>query len=380
MNKHTAIDPIAELRAMHAVPFERARAIPKSAYTSKAFLDAEVENIFKKEWYCVGRVDTLKNTGDYLTVDLAGQPIVVVRGSDGIVRALANVCRHRMSTIAHGAGNKKALVCPYHAWTYSLDGKMRGAPAMRQNADFDRKDYCLPEYRCEEWLGWVMVSLSPDATPVAEHLSEVAEIIEDYDMEGYSELFKETVVWDTNWKCLAENFMESYHVPVCHAATVGGVSEVDGADELELPLGRKTFNYHFNYKDEDFKLAIAHPDNTRLKGERRRTTVLLTIYPGMMVSLTPGYYWYLSLHPEGPGKVRIIHGGGMSRDFSDDPEAEDLFRQAHEVIAAVQVEDQGCTEKVYRGVCSDAAAPGHLSHLERPIYDFAGYLVERIAH
>lgn len=84
-----------------------------------------------------------------------------------------------------------------------------------------------------------MVSPNSDVTPVAERLSEVGEITKDYDMEGYNELFKETVIRDTNWKCLAENFMENYHVPVCHAATVGGVSEVDGADELELPLGRK---------------------------------------------------------------------------------------------------------------------------------------------
>ena len=375
MNVFNTTDPISELKSMISQPFERATAIPKSAYTSEAFLDREIENVFKQEWVCVGRADQLAKPGDYLTYELAGQPVLILRDAGGTLRAMSNVCLHRMSTLMQGSGHTTTLKCPYHGWIYSLDGSLRGAPGMDLNSGFSRKDYCLPQIRCENWLGWILISLDPDAPDPGTHYAEVEEMIGDFDMGAYTNLFHETHVWNTNWKILAENFMESYHLPVCHAATVGGVSKLE---EMDCPPGLPTFNYHYILKDAAFKLAVAHPDNTRLQGDWRRTTILLAIYPSLLITLTPGYFWYLSLHPKGVDHVHITYGGGMSPDFMSDPESEGLFQQAKALLDDVQVEDQGCTEAVYRGLCSDLARPGHLSHLERPIYDFATYLAGRV--
>ncbi|MEM0989571.1 MAG: SRPBCC family protein [Pseudomonadota bacterium] len=375
MNVQRPIDAIAELQAMVSVPFERASAIPKSAYTSQSFLDREVERVFRQEWVAVGRADQLANAGDYLTYDLAGEPVIVIRDKTGAVNALSNVCLHRMSTLLEGTGSTRAIVCPYHVWTYNLDGSLRGAPAMGLNQDFARDDYCLPRIRCVEWQGFVLITLSETAPEPADQWSEVTEMIGDFDMGAYTGLFHETHIWNTNWKVLAENFMESYHLPVCHAATVGGVSKLE---EMDCPPGLPTFNYHYILKDEAFKLAVAHPKNTRLQGDWRRTTILLALYPSLLVTLTPGYFWYLSLHPKGVDHVHITYGGGMSPDFMDDPEAAAMFQKAKALLDDVQVEDRGCTEKVYKGLCSDFAKPGHLSHLERPIYDFAVYLAKRL--
>ena len=140
----------------------------------------------------------------------------------------------------------------------------------------------------------------PDAPSVAERLAEVQGLIDDYQMENYVETFRETHVWDTNWKILAENFMESYHLPVCHAGTIGGLSRLD---EMVCPPGLPAFNYHTILKDDTLKIALAHPSNTRMEGDRRRTTFLLAIYPSLLITLTPGYFWYLSLHPHGVGQV-----------------------------------------------------------------------------
>ena len=172
-------------------------------------------------------------------------------------------------------------------------------------------------------------------------------------METYVETFFESHVWDTNWKVLAENFMESYHLPVCHAATIGGLSKLD---EMVCPPGLEAFNYHTILKDETLKIAIAHPSNTRLEGERRRTTFLLAIYPSLLITLTPGYFWYLTLHPQGPGQVRIGFGGGMSPDFVNDPDAQAHFTALKTLLDEVNVEDRGCTEKVYRGLSVEARA------------------------
>ena len=365
------LNPVQELVQNVSLPFPQARAMPKSVYTTEAFLNYELKNIFKKDWFCAGRSDSLKNIGDYLTLELAGQPIMVLRDNDNKIRAQSNVCRHRMSTLLEGSGNTRSIICPYHAWTYGLNGALRGAPAMTLNENFNRKDYCLPEIKCEEWLGWIMISLNSKANPINNSLSEVSDLIGDFQMETYTQTFSETHVWDTNWKVLAENFMESYHLPVCHSGTIGGLSKLE---EMDCPPGRDAFNYHFILKEPHFKLANAHPSNTILKGDWRRTTVLLAIYPSLLITLTPGYFWYLSLHPKGVGQVHINFGGGMSPEFVNDPDAQNHFKAVKTLLDDVNVEDKGCTEKVFKGLLSEHATPGHLSHLERPNYDFAKYL------
>ncbi|MEZ5537565.1 MAG: Rieske 2Fe-2S domain-containing protein [Thiolinea sp.] len=376
MNKATRItDPVNELRQNMAVPFERARAMPPSVYKTDEFLEQEIQHIFKKDWYCVGRADSLRETGDFVTGVLAGQPIVVLRDTDGQLRAFSNVCRHRMSTLLQGRGKTKKIVCPYHAWTYNLDGSLAGAPAMMRNNAFCKDDYSLPKIACEEWLGWVFVTLNPQAEPVGKHLTALEDMIKGYDMTNYTESFFEEHVWDTNWKVLAENFMESYHLPVCHAGTIGKLSKLS---EMVCPPGHKAFNYHTILKDRKLRIAMAHPDNDRLQGEERRTTYLLVIYPSLLITLTPGYFWYLSLHPRGHSQVHIRFGGGMSNDFANDTEAQQDLEQLKSLLDDVNTEDRGCTEKVYQGLCSDFAEPGHLSHLERPNYDFANYLLSRL--
>jgi len=359
------------LAANVAAPFEQARAMPPEVYTAQEFVDAELAQVFSKEWYCIGRASALAGPGDYVSCELAGEPIVVIRDRDNTLRALSNVCLHRMSTLLQGRGKVRSIVCPYHAWTYTLDGSLRAAPAMTLNEGFCKDGYQLPAIRCEEWLGWVFITLNPDVAPVAEKLAGVLPLIADYNMADYTETFFETHVWDTNWKVLAENFMESYHLPVCHAGTIGGLSKLS---EMVCPPGQEAFNYHTILKDDGLPIALAHPNNTTLKGDARRTTFLLAIYPSLMITLTPGYFWYLTLLPKGAGQVQIGYGGGMSADYVNDPEAQKHFQQLKALLDEVNVEDKGCTEKVYKGLLSKLAQPGHLSHLERPNYEFAQYL------
>jgi len=377
MSHHdTGLDPAAELRANVARPFTEARAMPRSVYTSEAFCAQEVDAIFRREWVCVGRGDGLAEPGDYLTYELAGQPIMVLRDSDGALRAQSNVCLHRMSTLLESEGRTRAITCPYHGWTYNLDGTLRGAPAMMHNDSFCKKGMQLPQVRVEEWLGWIMITLDPDAEPLAGRLAEVENLVGDFGMEDYRQTFREEHYWNTNWKVLAENFMESYHLPVCHGATIGGFTKLE---EMECPPSHPDFNYHWILKDPNFAISCAHPTNTRLVGEeRRRTTYLLTLYPSLMITLTPGYFWYLSLHPQGPDHVRIIYGGGLSPDFAADPEAQKHFDTVKTMLDAVNEEDRGCTERVFRGLSSGLSDPGPLSHLERPNYDFARWISERV--
>ena len=365
---------VFDLKKMAARPFDEAVAMPPSVYTSEEFLARERSNVFRKDWICVGRASALAKTGDYLTCDIAGQPVLVLRDRSGDIRAMSNVCLHRMSTLLTGTGNTRAITCPYHAWTYNLDGSLRGAPRMEHSPSFCKKDYRLPEIRCEQWLGWIYVTLNPEAEPVKTRLDPLTKLVAYFGMEDYTETFHETHVWDTNWKVLAENFMESYHLPVCHRATVGPFT---GLDEVDCPPGDPAFNIHWFPKDAALAIGNAHPANKRLKGKQRKTSALITIYPSHLVTLTPGYFWYLSLQPVAVGKVHMTYGGGFAPDFMGDPKADEYNETLQGLLAEVNAEDRGCTEAVYRGLSAGLSKAGHLSHLERPIYDFAQYLASR---
>ncbi len=368
-------DPVAELQANAALPFERAMAMPKSAYTSAEFLAREQADVFGREWLCAGRAETLAQPGDFLTMTIAGEPVIVLRDGAGLIRAMSNVCRHRMSTLLEGRGNTRTITCPYHAWTYNLDGSLRGAPAMGENQAFCKDKIALPGIRAEVWQGWIMVTLNPAAAPLAEVFAEVERLIPYLDMGDYQERFQERFRWATNWKVLAENFMESYHLPQCHKGTIGGASRLE---EMDCPPGLERLNYHSILKNDSVPLALAHPSNTTLQGDDRRRTWLLAIYPSLLITLTPGYFWYLSLTPAGPGEVDVLFAGGMSAEWLADPQAQSHLAAVKALLDHVNVEDKGCTERVYRGLLSGMAEPGPLSHLERPNYDFAQYLARMI--
>jgi phenylpropionate dioxygenase-like ring-hydroxylating dioxygenase large terminal subunit len=367
---------VRQLQANGERPFSDARSMPPAVYTSPDFLALEQTRIFHREWLCVGRASALAEAGDYLTADIDGQPIVVLRSENLELKAFSNVCLHRMSVLLEGRGNVRRIVCPYHAWNYTLDGALQGAPMMERQSGFCKESYRLPSVRCETWQGWIYVTLNADAPPVAEKLASLTELIASYGMTDYKETFYEEHVWDTNWKILAENFMESYHLPMLHRATVGPHSRLD---EMECPPGSDTFNYHWITKEASLPIGQAHPDNQRLQGHWRKTTALLAIYPTHLVTLTPGYFWYLVLQPVGTGRVHIRFGGGLAPEFVADPKAAEYMASLKELLDAVNEEDRRGVQAVFRGVQAPLAKPGHLSHLERPNYDFARYLAQQLA-
>jgi phenylpropionate dioxygenase-like ring-hydroxylating dioxygenase large terminal subunit len=349
--------------------------VPAARYTSPEFAALEQSRIFGRDWLCAGRAESLPHPGDYLTMQIAGEPVIVLRDRDGEIRAMSNVCRHRMSTLLEGRGTVRSIVCPYHAWTYNLDGSLRGAPAMTLNESFCREAIALPQVRCEVWLGWMLVTLNHDAPSPAVQLSDVETLVGYLDMASYRETFREEFRWATNWKVLAENFMESYHLPVCHSGTIGGSVDLL---KMTCPEGFPAFNYHFIIKNDTIPLSLAHPSNTSLVGDQRRITWLLSIYPSLLITLTPGYFWYLSLTPDGPGHVNVLYGGGMSQDWCADAGAEAHLATVKALLDDVNVEDKGCVERVYRGLCAGMSEPGPLSHLERPNYEFARWIAGRV--
>ncbi len=165
---------------------------------------------------------------------------------------------------------------------------------------FDKKQYRLPELRTEIWEGWIYVTLNKDAPSVAELLAPLLPVVGRYAMAGYIPVVQQDHVWKTNWKLLNENFMEGYHLPVAHKATVGAWFPVEDTEFDEQVYD--AFTYQTFTKDGNARYGRAHPSNTRLEGKWRHTSILPTIYPSHMYVLAPDHLWYLSLRPQGVAK------------------------------------------------------------------------------
>jgi choline monooxygenase len=368
------------LATVAASPFSQADTIPPMLYSSEDVHQLEKERIFAKEWVCPGLAADLPNPGDYITFSINDQPVLTLRGEDGVVRSFSNVCLHRMMPLVEGRGScGRKLVCPYHAWTYDPQGKVIGAGHMGgRDPAFDKKQYRLPEIRTEIWEGWVYVTLNPDAPSVASLLAPLLPVVKNYGMESYIPVIHQDHTWATNWKLLNENFMEGYHLPVAHKATVGAWFPVE--DTVFPEAVHDAFTYQTFTKDENARYGRAHPSNTRLQGSERFTSILPTIFPTHMYVLAPDHLWYLSLRPEGTGHVHLRFGIALAPEVHEAlGEGRDAWvKELADFFDRVNAEDKFVVEGIYQGSKAPYASRGPLSWLEREIHDFARYLAKRL--
>jgi len=196
----------------------RATTLPARWYVDPAFLELEKEKIFWRTWQPVGFTYQVSNAGDFIACDIAGEPIVMVRDATGTLHALSNVCRHRASTIASAHGNCAALRCPYHGWTYNLDGKLLGQPEFEGVQDWDRSTVTLPAYRVETWEPFLFVNLDANAVPLTDVLGDIPRKVSELgcDLTKLRYYGRRDYVIDCNWKVYIDNYLEGYHVPAAH--------------------------------------------------------------------------------------------------------------------------------------------------------------------
>src|SRR5262245_45551459 len=197
--------------------------LPSSYYTDPRVADREQRRIFDRTWQLVGHVTDLPNPGSRIVGSVGSKEVVVVRTEDGGIRAHLNTCRHRGTRLVAGPGEEKALRCPYHGWTYHLDGQLVGAPEGRTIPCLDRPSLSLFPAKAETVCGLVFVNLDPEAEPLAPRLKGLVPLLERY-LGGPLEPFGEhrihrhrpEDVQNANWKVVVDNYLEGYHVPVAH--------------------------------------------------------------------------------------------------------------------------------------------------------------------
>jgi choline monooxygenase len=219
MTTETIFDP-ARYAGVRRPPLE-AETLPGWCYTSPQFYDREVLRIFRKVWNFMGREDEIPKPGDYMTFDLCGEPIVILRDRAGKVRAFANSCRHRGTKLLAGRGNCATISCPYHAWTYALSGELIGVPGMEQTIGFEKREYGLPEIRLESFDGFIFVNLDREAKGLSDYLGDFAERLVSHDLANMRCVRRREYDLACNWKIYIENAMEEYHTPTVHRASIG---------------------------------------------------------------------------------------------------------------------------------------------------------------
>lgn len=208
--------PVSNLQLTPERDIARASTLPARVYFSPETFEAEKATLFACTWQLVGHVRQAANPGDYFTFDLIGEPLLVVRGDDRVLRGFYNVCRHRAGNPASGCGNRKLFRCAYHGWTYRLDGALLVAPEFEGAEDFDPQDFGLVPVRLEEWFNLIFVNLNPDARPLRESLGELPAQAGKFDFSSMKFSERRTYEMNCNWKTYIDNYLEGYHVPSVH--------------------------------------------------------------------------------------------------------------------------------------------------------------------
>lgn len=205
---------------------EAAWTLPSACYTDPAFLDKEKSRVFDRTWQLVGNAGAVALPGAFFTAHVAGEPIVVVRGQDGRLRAFINVCRHRGGAVAEGAGRAKNFRCHYHGWTYTLEGKLIGTPDVGGMEFFDRSSMPLPEILADTWGQFVFVNLDSAAPPLSAFLEDIPQRVAPWNVQEMQFAFRKEYRIQCNWKVYVDNYLEGYHIPIAHP---GLMKEIDYA-------------------------------------------------------------------------------------------------------------------------------------------------------
>lgn len=369
----TVVETIREeLRALAALDAAQARTMPPAFYTSAEFHELEKEELFRKEWICVGHVGEIPNPGDYYTTEVVDEQLIVSRANDGAVHVLSNVCRHRGNLVAEGKGNRRSFICGYHAWTYGLDGALKTAPLMSKVKNFDMKTCRLPQFRSEIWNNFIFVNLDGGAEPLAPQLAVLDRILHNYHNEQRNLLFTDEGIWNTNWKNLSENFMEGYHLFATHPKTLQPMTPTQLCKKVP---GEPRWTAYRSYYDPDFPpRGPFHEDMTK---DEQRNTVLFNIFPSFVVAVAANYTLHLCLRPAGVDKVAIRWGVA---GFKTDPEDAEVVKYV-DLCKAFNAEDRAKLETLQRAQNTRYFHSGPLApdDLEGTIRDFLNYMAAKLA-
>jgi len=369
--------------AVLAPTLASSRTLPAEAYLSADVFAWERAHFFEGSWVCVGRGEDVARPGDQRAVRVGDEGILLVRGPDAILRAFSNTCRHRGHELLEPGETRslRAIKCPYHAWVYSLDGALAGAPRFGDVAGFRKEDHPLIGLRVAEWHGWIFVNASGDAPPFEQHVANLDELVAPWEPERLVVAETHDYVIEANWKGITENYHECYHCPSIHPALCTVTPVDSGAN----------YAHDGAWVGGSMEL-MEHADTMSLSGRslgvpirgleprQRREVYYFGLFPNLLLSLHPDYVMTHRIEPLGPGRTRVE----CSWLFPPEALEVDGFSPTYatEFWDLTNREDWRACESVQRGLASRGARQGPFAWSEDEVHAFMalvadGYLTGR---
>ena len=376
-------DLMEEIRVVAESGNRAWRTLPPQAYFSPEIHELEIERVFRRNWLCIGRVDQAANPGDYMALDVAGEPIVMVRDKKSELRVLSNVCRHRWMKVCDGAGNKTSFVCPYHAWTYELDGRLRGATEMADCPGFEPKNIALPRVQHEVWQGFVYINLDGKAAPLGPQLTGVDAEIAEFGIETWEVV--ETVdcgeyPWD--WKVMQDNG-ECYHHIGAHPQTFetnfparSTITRCDGSTIMQWCEARESRRTRH---DDGLDYVPMYFEPVPGLTERQRTNfMLIYILPNFFIYLQPDYGMKIRMFPTGSGRIRMYVDFFVPPSAKKLPDFDGKLAEAVAFFHRFNEEDYAVNSRIQQGLKSAWAVPAPLSRLEEHNKHVAWWIADQL--
>jgi phenylpropionate dioxygenase-like ring-hydroxylating dioxygenase large terminal subunit len=354
------------------MPFTEDMSLPAWAYCDPRFFELEQEKVFKTAWQVVCHVNDIPAPGDYHTLDFLGQRVVSVRGDDGEVRSFHNVCRHRGSKIVDGdkgaCGHR--LVCPYHAWSYGLDGRLRGVPRWQGFEDLDLSRHGLAVVDQEIFLGFVFVRFEPGLPSVAEMMAPYAPELEAYDFPSMVPQGRVTLrPRDVNWKNVADNYADGLHIPVAHPGLtrlLGSSYRVEAQAWADRMWGELQNSNDCSWSERLYQSVL--PDDERLPPERRRMWAYYKLWPNVAFDVYPDQVDFMQFIPISATRTMIREIAYVRPDDRREMRAARYLNWR--INRQVNLEDTVLITRVQEGMADGSYVSGPLSRHEPCLRSF----------
>ncbi len=395
-------DLLAEVQRRADRPLAEAITLPPEVYTSPAFFDWETREVHRREWLGLAHISQLPQPGDFLNLEVLGEPLIVVHGKDGVYRTLSRVCPHRAMDImppgfgydGHGpaerrdegesCGHTRLFLCPYHHWSFELDGKLKACPEMHLAHDFQREEHSLETFRTEVWQGFIFVNLDGRAQPVAEQYAPLGQDIAGWDTGSMQLVIERAWECPFNWKVLVENFMEPYHHLGAHAKTLQPLmpakntwcaGERAHSIRLNLPL-KESALAELRAADAE-ETSRGFPLIAELPGEHQEQWSAFLGFPSFLLFSGPDRMIWYRIDPLTPQRSRLLTTVLVRPEVPQLPDYAERHAAQVQMLIDFHLEDMEVCTAVQRGLNGQRHRPGRLSHLEMPIWLLQRYLAAR---
>jgi Rieske 2Fe-2S family protein len=349
-----------------------ATTLPQKYFVSPEVFAGEQEKIFSRQWILAGHQSQIGKAGDYFVAEVAGESLIIVRDQKSIIRGFYNVCRHRGTRVCEDAsGHSSTLQCPYHAWTYGLDGRLIGAPHMDEVPEFQKTKYSLHPVNLDVWEGFIFVSLAEKPRPLEEWFAPLAGKFSHWNLSRLRSVKRVEYDVKANWKLMFENYSECYHCPGVHPL----LSKVSPYDSAENDLTKGPFLGGFmkinkgkslTMSGEACALRIDHPPSPSYgaagEQEGKDRVFYYSIFPNMLLSMHPEYVMVHQLWPQSPERTLIVcdwffHAEASERDDFNPADAIEFWNVTNK-------QDWHVCELSQQGIASRAYEPGPYSPRE----------------